>query len=73
MEARDTMATFVVYKDNAKQYRWRMKASNGLIVADSSEGYVNKSDCLAGIDIVKKEAPNAKIEDTTASAMGRGY
>lgn len=36
-----------IYKDNAGEWRWRRTASNGNIVGASSEGYVNKSDCIA--------------------------
>ncbi len=69
------MAKFEVYKDKASNYRWRFKANNGRIVADSAEGYVNKSDCLAGIAIVKAEAPSAPIEDQTQQqgASGRSW
>jgi len=52
---------FEVYTDKAGEWRWRFRASNSKIIADSSEGYKEKSDCLHGIDLVKKEAPNAKI------------
>lgn len=34
-----------VYKDNAGEFRWRKKADNGEVVADSGEGYVNEEDC----------------------------
>ena len=51
---------FEVYKDDRGEWRWRFQASNSKIIADSSEGYVNKQDCLHGISLVKKEAPNAK-------------
>lgn len=30
---------FVIYKDAANEYRWRLIAKNGRIVADSGEGY----------------------------------
>jgi len=59
------MAKFELYKDKVSNYRWRFRANNGRIVADSAEGYVNKADCLAGIAIVKSEAPAAPIEDQT--------
>lgn len=59
------MATFHVIRDKANQYRWRLRADNNKIVADSAEGYINKNDCLAGIAIVKKEAPSAPIKDET--------
>ena len=35
------------YKDNEGKWRWRRIASNGRIVGASSEGYVNKLDCIA--------------------------
>lgn len=35
------------------QWRWRLVAANGKIVAASGEGYFNKSDCQRGIDLVK--------------------
>jgi len=52
---------FEVYKDRAGEWRWRFRASNGNIIADSAEGYINKTDCEHGIEIVKREAPNARI------------
>lgn len=59
------MAKFVIYKDTRGEYRWRFRASNGEIVADSAEGYKSKADCQRGIEIVKKESPGASTEDQT--------
>jgi uncharacterized protein YegP (UPF0339 family) len=39
--------TWVIYKDNAADWRWRRTASNGKIVGASTEGYTNKSDCIS--------------------------
>jgi uncharacterized protein YegP (UPF0339 family) len=39
--------TWEIYKDVAGYWRWRRTASNGRIVGSSSEGYVNKADCIA--------------------------
>ena len=36
-----------VYKDSANNWRWRRTSSNGRIVGASTEGYVNKTDCIA--------------------------
>lgn len=44
---------FHLYKDAAGEWRWRLIAANGRIVATPGEGYANKSDALAGIDLVK--------------------
>jgi uncharacterized protein YegP (UPF0339 family) len=35
------------YKDKKEEWRWRAIATNGKIVGTSSEGYKNKSDCVA--------------------------
>ena len=43
------MSEYEIYRDNG-QYRWRLKADNGEIVAQSSEGYHNKSDCENGLE-----------------------
>jgi uncharacterized protein YegP (UPF0339 family) len=48
--------TYIYYKDNKGEWRWRLKASNGRILADSAEGYKNKEDCLTDIDIVKQSS-----------------
>lgn len=60
-----TMAEFEIYKDKADEYRWRLRADNYKIIADSGEGYKDKSDCEHGIDLVKQQAPGADIEDKT--------
>lgn len=51
---------FEVYTDKAGEYRFRLKARNGEIVA-VSEGYKAKPSCLNGIESVKKNAPEAEI------------
>lgn len=43
------MSEFEIYRDSAGEYRWRLQADNGEIVAHSSEGYVNKGDCENGL------------------------
>src|SRR5215212_563481 len=44
--------TFQVYTDAAGEWRWRLVAGNGLIIAVSGEGYRDKQDCLHGIELV---------------------
>lgn len=51
---------FEVYQDKAGEYRFRLKASNGEIIA-VSEGYVAKAGCMNGIDSVRRNAVDAKI------------
>ena len=51
-----------VYLDNAGEYRVRLKARNGEVIA-TSEGYKAKASCLGGIESVKKNAPDAPTEE----------
>lgn len=39
------------YKDENKEWRWKVVASNGKIVADSAEGYKNKKDAQHGLRV----------------------
>ena len=51
---------FEVYEDKRKGYRFRLKATNGQIIA-ISEGYTAKSSCLNGIESIQKSAADAEI------------
>ena len=51
---------FEVYTDKAGEYRFRLKARNGEVIA-VSEGYKSKDGCLNGIESVKKNAPEAEV------------
>ena len=53
---------FEVYVDKAGEFRFRLKATNGQIIA-VSEGYKAKASCLNGIESVKKNAPDAPVEE----------
>ena len=44
---------FEMYRDARGEWRWRLKAANHEQIAASSEGYINKSDCLHSIELVK--------------------
>lgn len=35
-----------IYKDTSKQWRWRLVARNGNILADSGESYTKRSECI---------------------------
>ena len=51
---------FEVYADKAGEFRFRLKATNGQIIA-VSEGYKAMKSCLNGIASVKNNAADAKI------------
>lgn len=53
---------FQVYRDTAGQFRWRLKAGNGEIIAHG-ESYTSRSGAHAGVEAVKRLAPTARTED----------
>jgi uncharacterized protein YegP (UPF0339 family) len=55
--------TFEVYKDAKEEFRWRLKAANGKVIAVSSEGYKAKADCENGIELIKTGAATAKVTE----------
>lgn len=57
-------ARFEVFRDSAGEYRFRLKAPNGEIIAQS-EGYTSRAGCMNGIESVKRNAPDADIDDQT--------
>ena len=59
------MTKFQIYQDRKGEYRWRLRARNGEIIADGNEGYSSKASCEHGIDLVKEQAASAEVEDQT--------
>ncbi len=53
---------FEVYEDKGGEYRFRLKATNGQIIA-VSEGYKAKASCMNGIESVKENAPEAPVTE----------
>jgi uncharacterized protein len=75
VEAQKAKSTFEVYKDAKGQYRWRLKAANGNIIAGPGEGYKEKSDCLDAIKSIQSEAgkKDSKLTFETYEDAKGGY
>jgi uncharacterized protein YegP (UPF0339 family) len=56
---------FVLKKGSTGKYHFNLVASNGQVIA-TSEAYESKASALNGIESVKKNAPNAQIDDQTS-------
>lgn len=56
-----TNPKFEVYTDKAGEFRFRLRAKNGEIIA-VGEGYKTKASCLNGIDSIRRNAPEASVE-----------
>ncbi len=55
---------FEIYLDKGGEFRFRLKATNGQIIA-VSEGYKAMDSCVNGIESVKKNAADSPIERVT--------
>lgn len=51
---------FEVYADKAGEFRFRLKATNGQVIA-TSEGYKTIANCLKGVESVKKNAADSTV------------
>ncbi|MBS1520687.1 MAG: YegP family protein [Bacteroidetes bacterium] len=67
------MKGFQFYQDHKNEWRWRLKNASDVIVADSAEGYYNKSDCEKGAALFTTLGPDAPVvKRTVAVANGEG-
>ncbi|NYI46284.1 hypothetical protein BJ993_003364 [Nocardioides aromaticivorans] len=55
---------FEVYEDKAGKFRFRLKASNGQVVA-VGEDYETKAAAIAGTEAVQRAADGATVVDLT--------
>lgn len=44
---------FEIYRDEHLQFRWKLTADSGKVVADSGEGYRTLDDCHQAIALIK--------------------
>ncbi|MBO9626174.1 MAG: DUF1508 domain-containing protein [Microbacterium sp.] len=51
-----------LYTDKGGEYRFRLKAGNGEVIALSSEGYTSKSGALNGIESIRRNADSEIVE-----------
>jgi uncharacterized protein len=51
------------YVGNVKQWRWRLKAANHLIIANSGESYFNAKDCGHAIGLVMSTSIKTPIKE----------
>jgi uncharacterized protein YegP (UPF0339 family) len=67
---------YEIYKDHTGDWRWRLRAQNGNVIAESGEGYRHRPDCENGIRLTQNSAQapvvdmSAKIAESGASQSG---
>jgi uncharacterized protein YegP (UPF0339 family) len=59
---------FEIYTDKAGEFRWRLLARNGKIIAESGEGYQKKTALKRAIKSIQEKAGGATILEAESSA-----
>jgi len=70
---------FEIFEDKAGKWRWRLRASNGELVAVPEQGFASKSGVVKALDVVRRNAaeaeghsePEAAAESTPKAAPKR--
>jgi uncharacterized protein YegP (UPF0339 family) len=66
-----------LYTDDAGEWRWRFRDSNGAILGGPQEGYKNKGDCMDGfLDIIEEWLSSdrtAAIVDADGNQIGQYF
>ncbi len=55
----DRAARFEVYSDAVGDWRWRLRAGNGRIVADSAEGYASRRNVFRALNDIAMHVAEA--------------
>ena len=54
------MARFEVYQDEEGEWRWRLRATNGQLLADAGEGFASRASVFRSIEAVREAVAEAK-------------
>jgi hypothetical protein len=55
-------ASLIIYRDQAHEWRWRLRLGNGRIIADSGEGYKSRKASLYAARRLRVWVAVAEIE-----------
>lgn len=56
-----------IYRDTRGEWRWRLQAANGRIIADSGEGYRDRRGVMRAIEALRRAAAWAVCREPVAS------
>jgi len=59
--AQDAKMKFELFKGKDDQFRWRLKAANGAILATAGQGYKAAADARHGIELLQKAGTDDKV------------
>lgn len=62
---------FDIYQDKGGDWRWRLRARNGRIVADSAEGYASKRNAYRAVSTTLDTMHEASASDNAVREVAR--
>lgn len=65
---RQRTPTIDIYRDASGDWRWRLRAANGRVIADSGEGYRDRRGVMRAVEALRRAAPLAVCRESVASA-----
>ena len=69
--AQDAKMKFELYKGKDDQFRWRLKAGNGAVLATAGQGYKAAADARHGIELLQKAGTDDKVTfEVVAESFG---
>lgn len=68
-----SVSQYAIYQDVTAQWRWRLVATNGQIIAVSSESYHNRTDCVASAQLAVSTNQFTPADDLTVSQAAHMY
>ncbi len=54
---------FELFRDKRSEWRWRFRATNGRIVFITSEGYKNRKDAIAAMDLARSTNASTAMKE----------
>jgi uncharacterized protein YegP (UPF0339 family) len=66
-----SVSQYDVYQDGTGQWRFRLVANNGQIIAVSSESYWNRTDCVHAAQLLVNTNGSTLVIDLTVVGVGR--
>jgi uncharacterized protein len=62
---------FEIYQDKAGEWRWRLRAPNGLVVANGGQKFASKQNAIRALDAVRKNvAESTEHVEVTSDEEG---
>lgn len=47
---------YEIYEDSRGEWRWRLRAANGRVIADGGEGYSRRDSCRRAVSVMIRTA-----------------